>query len=73
MWKLLLRVKSVGEVPLSLAVSQRLGGLHSRGSKCLLEDENQDVNDLKFFKNIREAASSWSRGFRGTIQAACLF
>jgi hypothetical protein len=72
MWKQLLRVKSVGEVPPSFAVSERLGGLHSEGSKCLSEDENQDVNDLKFFKNVGEAASSWSRGCGDAINADSL-
>jgi hypothetical protein len=44
LWKQLLRVRPVGESS-SLAVSESLGGLHPKASKCLSEDESQGIMD----------------------------
>lgn len=65
MWKQLLRVRPVGESS-SLAVSESLGGLHPKASKCLSEDESQGVIDPKTSKTIPEDVPCSSRDCEGT-------
>jgi hypothetical protein len=68
MWKQLLRVRPVGELS-SLAVSESLGGLHPKASKCFSEDESQGVNDPKVSKTIPDNVPCSLRDCEGTSPA----
>ncbi|KAG0627956.1 hypothetical protein M758_2G240100 [Ceratodon purpureus] len=68
MWKQLLRVRPVGESS-GLAVSESLGGLHPKASKCHSEDESQGNIDPKSFKAILQGMPCSSRDYEGDSPA----
>ena len=68
MWKQLLRVRSIKESS-DLAVSESLGGLHPKVSKCLSEDESQGINGPKTFKVVPEGMPCSSRDCEGDSSA----
>lgn len=74
MWKQLLRVRPVGD-PSSVAVSESLGGLHPKASKCHSEDESQGILNRKASKTISEGMPCSSRYCEGDSPARkiCLY